>query len=330
LNIVQQKIKKQAAIWFARMQNAAPDHPERSQFEAWLIDDHRNAEAYASLASLWSRFEEKDDLQALAAAVETSSALQEKRTSKLSRQVSRGFIGLFILVTAGVIGNMAWENWQSMPLIQLATTTNIGQIKIQKLADGTELMINANSDIEVTYYRHQRSVKLNRGEVIFKVAKDVEKPFVVDSGYAKVTVLGTRFVVNRLSKLVRVSVDHGKVRVESNAPGGDGSMSALILTNGQVAEILPLQAPTLARRTAADAFGFASGTVAFEQADTQEIADVLSRYLKQPVIALPSTKDPRVTALVQIKGMNEFLNTLPRIAPVNKFESNGEILLTAR
>lgn len=331
------KIRKEAAKWFLRMQNAAPDHPERSKFEAWLLSSELNAEAYSAVSSLWERFDSTDGLNAMATAIQTSHSHNKANTTKTRTKLVNIIAGIALLSFGSLVSFKLWDEWQNQALMHLASTTAIGEMKEQQLSDGSELTLNSNTDLEVTYYRNKRVIKLKRGEVIFNVAKDVDRPFIVDSDYAKVTVLGTRFAVNKLNSLVRVSVDHGKVRVESQQSENqtNQSLPAIILTNGQVAEVLKQQQPQRVDRNALDAFGFADGTVSFEQAGLEEIAEVLSRYLKTPVIALPPTQTnsantPKVSALVQVKDLNRFVNNLPHIAPIKVTEENGRIILSAK
>ena len=151
--------------------------------------------------------------------------------------------------------------------MQMASQSITAQLKTQTLEDGSEITLNANSKIQVTYYHHQRHVNLLQGEAIFNVQKDSSRPFIVETTNAKITVLGTRFAVNKLSKLVRVSVDHGKVKVQSKENG-----SQILLQNDQVAEIFIGQTVQNKNTPAADYFKFAQGTVVFNQADMTEIS----------------------------------------------------------
>ena len=114
---------------------------------------------------------------------------------------------------------------------------------------------SANSELDIIFYRHQRVVHIKRGEAIFDVTKDSERPFIVQTAQAKVTVLGTRFAVNQLTNRVRVSVDHGQVQVAR----ADGAQASLLLRNGDVVEIVANSAPKHVNRNAADGFGFAQG-----------------------------------------------------------------------
>ena len=338
MTFAKDKTRKEAAQWFLRMQHAAPDHPERSKFEMWLFSSHLNAEAYNAISSLWERFDHIDGLNAMASAIQANVQQKDAFKRKTHTKLFNGIAGLALLVFSGLMVFKLWHEWQNQALTTLASTTAVGEMKEQRLSDGSQLMLNSNTDLQVTYYRNKRVITLKRGEAIFHVVKDADRPFIVDSDFAKVTVLGTRFAVNKLNSLVRVSVDHGRVRVESQQSQNAPQQTAIILTNGQVAEVQQQQAPKLANRNAMDAFGFASGTIAFEQAGLEEIAEVLSRYLKTPVSALPIDKSlnsakknqPTISALVQIKDLYKFVNSLPHIAPIKVTEENGKIILSAK
>lgn len=83
---------------------------------------------------------------------------------------------------------------------QLADNTNtisvpLGQSLKYTLEDGTVMWLNAGTEVEIPSIapRKSRYVKVNRGEVLFDVAKDKSRPFSVESYASTITVLGTKF-----------------------------------------------------------------------------------------------------------------------------------------
>ena len=325
MQIYHKKIQEQAALWFARMQNAETDHPERSSFEAWLTSSHQHAAAYNKLVSTWGRLDTTIGIKEVATAIENAQQLTSKNKNKLQRRVAQVVLSVALFAVSSLLGLEIWKTY--VPETQLASKTEIGQIKKEVLADGSEITINANTQLTVRYYAGRRVAHISHGEAIFNVTKDAKRPFIVECEPAKITVLGTRFVVNKLSKMVRVSVDHGRVQVEAAA---HHAQPPLILTNGQVAEVLLNQAPLQVKRNSQDAFGFENGTIAFEEADLSEIAEVLSRYTPQPISVAPSQKNPKITALVHIKNMDGFLRMLPSIAAVDVKKNKNQMELVAR
>jgi len=306
-------LSKTAAKWFIRMQEAAPDSAERTQFEAWLMQSPQHQQEYASISEAWIGIDSVDELQKLAdarqAKQENQRIHQNKRTKKIKNTLG-AISACMVFAFAGLIGYQQYQQWQTAPTMQLASQSNTAQIITQSLEDGSQITLNASSQIQVTYYRHQRHIDLLKGEAIFNVEKDANRPFVVETNTAKITVLGTRFAVNKLSQLVRVSVDHGKVQVESKADG-----SKILLQNGQVAEIPNGQVVQPKNAQAADYFKFATGTIVFNQAGMLEVAEVLSRYRQKNVIVHGKLQD-NISAVFQVKDTETFINTLPKIANV--------------
>lgn len=320
-----QKITETAIKWFLRMRDAEPDHPERGRFEAWLMVNAVHAHEYHAVAEVWQDFDSKENLKSLANAVTQKQYYDQAARAKRTQKVVGSVLGIALIALTSFLGVTGYQRWQTMPTMQIAQVTKVGEQLSQTLEDGSSLFINGNSDVSVTYSRSQRLVKLNRGEVIFEVTKDEGRPFIVDSGHAKVTVLGTRFAVNRLSQLVRVSVDHGRVRVDSMPD--PASHKPIVLHDGQVAEIKMYHAPVITQRSAAEAFNFKQGALNFENAGLDEIAEVLSRYRKPAVQAQLMAKDnPHVTAVVKVKDIEKFLSGLPEITSV-KLQSTPQTTL---
>lgn len=91
--------------------------------------------------------------------------------------------------------------------------TRVGEQREINLPDGSRVYMNTGSELLVMESDASRELVLRRGEAYFDVAKDVEKPFVVDAGGRKVTVLGTEFNIYREADRLTVSVAEGKVAV---------------------------------------------------------------------------------------------------------------------
>jgi transmembrane sensor len=305
------KLSKTAAKWFLRMQETTADSTERSQFEAWLMQSPQHQQEYATISDAWHGIDSLDELAKLAEAKQSNHQMTQQKRSKTIKNIMGAMSACFIVGFVGLVGHQQYQLWQASPTLQLASQSKIAQIVTQTLDDGSQITLNASSQIQVTYYRNQRHIDLIKGEAIFNVEKDPNRPFIVETNTAKITVLGTRFAVNKLSNIVRVSVDHGRVQVESK-----GKQSKLIIQNGQVAEIPNGQAVQPIDAQAADYFKFTTGTVVFNQAPMAEIAEVLSRYRQKNVITQGHSPD-KISAVFNVKDTETFINTLPKIANVS-------------
>ena len=326
-------LSEMAARWYLRMREHA--HNQRSAehhaFEQWLADDPRHAAEYDSFAHAMRQLDSAESLSTLADAAEQQAFLANEARRKAKQQRLAKLMVVCFICVAGFFSHQQYQVWQAAPVMQLAAQNPVGQIVTKTLDDGTKVTLSAKSDMAITYYRHQRHVLLKEGEAIFEVTKDPERPFVVETDTTKITVLGTRFAVNRLQQVVRVSVDHGRVKVEPKEEAAPAAITPLAreITNGQVLEVYANHAMVLVNRPASDAFAFLNGRLVFDRADTGEIADTVSRYRQKPVQS-QGRQVRNISADINIQDIDQFLRGLPNIAPVRLQETPQYTLLHSR
>lgn len=319
-------LREEAARWFTRMHRSAgaqPNAADADAWRAWLAADPRHAAEYAAFEALWQDFDSTPRVQALAQAVHA-----QRRTRRAA--ITRSVLGLAGLGVAGLLGYRGWGLYLDAPQYAQARDSGIGERVTLTLPDGSTLALGPGSRVAVRYTRRERAVVLEHGEAVFDVVKDAERTFAVAAGGARITVLGTRFAVNRLPGLVRVSVEHGTVQLAGAPP--------LLLQAGQVGELGELgdaaeALPQRVQRDARDSFAAVDrGLIVFDQAGLAEIAATLSRWRRQPVQAAdaPAGTGPRITAAVQPRDVEAFIDALPRIAAVRVQEREGATWLAAR
>lgn len=119
-------------------------------------------------------------------------------------------------------GQLAY-NTKGLPaagrMLNKMATPKGGQYRLT-LPDGTKVWLNAASSITypVAFVGDKRDVKTS-GEVYFEVARDKEKPFIVDAGgRTAIEVLGTNFNVNGYADdgSIKTTLLEGSVKVTGN------------------------------------------------------------------------------------------------------------------
>lgn len=296
-------VREQAASWFTRLLHVPEDHPDHEQLRLWLAANPLHAREYQAFCELWGDFSSTANTQSLAQAMEQRHG---RRTF-----IRRGVLGLVGLLAVG----LAWRYRQPLEL-EAQYATDIGERRRLSLPDGSELYLAADTRLHVRFEQGQRQVYLLQGQAIFDVAHEANRVFRVDGGFAQVTVLGTRFVVERDTLQLRVSVARGSVRLEN-------SKGSLILAAGDVASSNSYMALQRLDVDASNAFAFEQGRLVFEQAGLEEIATSLSRYRLQPVRVLPGKGKPLINAVVQLNGVDGFIRALPAIARIEVSSSGG-------
>lgn len=92
--------------------------------------------------------------------------------------------------------------------------TELGEIKRIALSDGSQLLLDTDSDLTVRLTSQARLMTLSRGRAEFAVAPDRKRPFEVAASSFVVRALGTRFSVRLLTaQSSEVIVSNGRIAI---------------------------------------------------------------------------------------------------------------------
>src|SRR3546814_7213537 len=94
------------------------------------------------------------------------------------------------LVLAVGMGYHRWRLAEEVAPIMYATTT--GEQRTVALDDGSRVVLDTDSDLQVQYGKRERRLTLLKGRADFQVQHDTDRPFVVLVGDASVDVKSTR------------------------------------------------------------------------------------------------------------------------------------------
>ena len=241
-------------------------------------------------------------------------AVASSATRTGRRRALSSLLGLAGLGAGSAAIWRAWLQWMPQYQIRLATAT--GRMLNQPLPDGSSLTLDAASRAEVDFYAKRRQVRLLAGSAFFVVARDTERPFVVQAADVQVTVLGTRFEVALEGDAVLVAVDAGRVQVR------DGSGAHYELGAGQMLRLVAGQ--TAAVQTTATVAVWQAGWLDFQNTPLADVARRLERYSPQPLRVEPDAAALPVLGRVRIAAAQSWLRMLPHTLPVSVQEEEGE------
>lgn len=194
------QLKHTAAEWFTRSQSERFGEDERVRLQDWLADDPEHFRAFNEARSTWQAMEGlrgDPDLMAEVA----------PRRSWLSGQLA-------IAASVAVMAVGLALGWQFGLFDGGVYTTEPWEHRTVRLADGSTVMLSANTVVEDTTDETHRGAVVRRGEAIFDVVTDKQNPFIVRAADAEIVVTGTRFQVRHDAGKVAVTLIEGRVRVE--------------------------------------------------------------------------------------------------------------------
>nr|WP_300598177.1 FecR domain-containing protein [uncultured Sphingomonas sp.] len=214
-----------AFAWAAKIDRAELDERDQAALDAWIGADSRHAGAFA---------------RAMAASLHLDRAVAlgpdfdpERRAPLLPppRGISRRHV--MIGGSAVAIAAIGMGVTYSVRQRGKRVATARGVIQRYPLADGSSMVLNTATQVELDFDREARRVALLNGEAQFDVVKDPARPFIVTAGDVTVRAVGTRFSVWRLGEdRTRVVVAEGIVEL-----GGKGQGQITRLIAGQMAGI---------------------------------------------------------------------------------------------
>jgi transmembrane sensor len=129
-----------------------------------------------------------------------------------------GLAALSVAFASGICALLFFDRLPSgsLPVVEQTPAPTETSDRVLRLGDGSiATPMDMDSEIEVTESSKTR-IRLNmrRGRGHFAVTPNVQRIFSVRAGDVTVTVLGTRFTVERIADRVGISVEQGTVRVE--------------------------------------------------------------------------------------------------------------------
>ena len=212
---------EQAAKWIIALEDGNLSADDRAAFATWLAESDGNKAAYWRLKRSWN---DADRIAAL------GSGEPERQPPPAQRR--RTLIPASI--AAAIVAMVGWglhslqPNTRFEPAVETVSYHSpVGTKTVVNLRDGSTAELNTDTSVRTAVDSARRYVWLDRGEAFFDVERNPDRPFVVDAGTHKVTVLGTKFSVRREDDNVVVAVLEGRVRVD-DLSGDNGARSTVI------------------------------------------------------------------------------------------------------
>lgn len=199
------RILDEAAEWLVQLHGGGATEAQRQACAQWQRTSPEHGRAWARAEMLVGT------LGGLPPAL-AKPALQRNRTAE--RRAALGKLAALLAVAPA--GWLAWrldarQGWTA------THRTATGERREVRLADGTKVMMNTGTALDVAFDGVQRLLHLRAGEVLVETATDPQpahRPFRVRTAQGTVQALGTRFTVRQ--------------------DGGDGGTTHLAVLEGAV------------------------------------------------------------------------------------------------
>jgi transmembrane sensor len=338
MNAVQQSASEQAANWYLRLTDCAPVEKAalQAEFQKWLDADVGNVEVFARVSATW------DDIGRHAAAPEMmalrQSALEDVRGAAAVRYRMSPRAWRFIAAAAALAVMILSGVWVVSQKLSsgVAYATSVGERRTIALPDGSQVDIDAKSEIQVQFGREIRLVRLDHGRAFFQVAKDSTRPFIVEAAGRQVVATGTAFDVELMDRRMQVNLVEGHVVVRSAAPVEPyeplAAENTAQLSPGEQLTVVGSHASPLVRQAnVANATSWRHGRLVFDDEPLSVAVARVQRYAQvQIVLADDSLKSLKVSGVFNEGDVTAFVGALKRYFAIQSDSSRPSRILLSR
>ncbi|MBL8268154.1 FecR family protein [Steroidobacter sp.] len=289
------QILDEAAQWFIELEEDV-DPSQRRAFDEWLRRSPEHVRAFLELVPLWeqagapssARKYDPEQLLAMArgagaevtpiASAVTAGPRRDTQEPKRKPAAPRWPFAAAAMVVVSVV-MLVW--WRSVAV--QVYSTGLAEHRSVVLSDGSTIELNARSKLRVRFSAGERSIDLVDGQVLFRVAKDASRPFVVRSEGARVQAIGTEFDVYRKKGKLTVTVIEGRVSVYPDAIAmpsttAPGAGATVLLSAGEQTSVVDRAVEKPTPTNVAVATAWTQRRLVFQKAPLVDVVDEFNRY----------------------------------------------------
>lgn len=308
----------QAARWAAMLDAGDMSAGDRRAYAAWCAMHPLHQRTLDRMRAFDARVAEVDDFE--------RDALRTVLERRRYRRLGGTLLGIVLVAAGGWAGIRNDYVRDHFPDYQ----TDRGELRTVALKDGGEIILDTDGAVGVDMDGKHRQVRLIRGQLLAKVAKDQARPFVVETVHGTATALGTSFIVRRENDYTLVTVIESRVRVCPAEIADEDRCRPL--SAGERARITR---SAISEESPVDPSAEVMWSSGWLEADDQEVGEMLTelnRYSERPIrFDAASLRGVKVTGSYPLRDIDRAIDGIGRAAELRVRRSgNGEIVVTRR
>lgn len=297
---IPEQVAQRAVEWLVELQEPEISAERVETWRRWRAEhpDHERA---------WRRIETVNGMLNRTASPARSILARATLAPPRSPARRRAVKTLSVLIYTG---GLAWAAEEHLPWRKWSADvrTGVGEQRLLALGDGTQIVLNTDSAIDVRFNGTQRRLRLVSGEILVTTARDPHSParaFAVETPQGLATPLGTRFTVGLQDGATSVGVFQGAVRLEPGAM----TEPALVLQAGQQGSFSPFGVQGTAALDR-DSAAWSEGFIVAKNRRLGDFLQELNRYTDASLSCDPSVAATLVSGSYSLGDIGVALETL--------------------
>lgn len=296
-----------AAHWFARLGATPGDATVQRQWQAWHDEHPLHQWAWQRVGLLQSQLGN------------AKGALGYQVLDRAGRSVAgtgRRALLKSLMLGAG-IGALGWAGYRQAPVLLADLRTGTGERLTWQLDDGSTLVLNTASAVDIAYTAQTRLIVVREGEIFVSTAKD-SRPFIVRSAQGAMQALGTRFSVRQMEGFTQLSVFEHAVAVRPQAAGSEQR----VINSGQAVSFNTL-ALFDSRPLDPSADAWINGRLVIDGWRLDRLIGELQRYRSGYLGCAPDVAHLRISGSFPLDNIDLALAAVTRSLPVKAERYTG-------
>jgi transmembrane sensor len=274
-----ERLRREASNWLARLQSSREGDAEL-KFRRWYEADRAHAEAFDRVRK---SYDSAGLLRELGARGERPAAgAGAPRQATRHRFAAAAAIALLL---AGALtltgGRILWPG----PTDVLMVTTAVGEIRAVRLADGSRVILDTASSLELEVSRTKRHAVLKRGRARFEIGA-TSGSFVIEAGAAAVSAPNGVLDIERTAAGTRVEILAGQAEVRT------GEAQKILLGPGKEVTV---DRHSLQARDGSKHHGWTNGMLEFDATPLGSAVELANRYSDRRIVLGPDLDRLRVS-----------------------------------
>jgi transmembrane sensor len=318
----------QAHELLAALPRSHADPLQAPAVQAFMARSQAHRETMYKLATMWTAFGSIRELP-WPSADELAGDLDngKEREAVTSKRSPWPMLRMAAVIAMAVIGVAVWMIQPRMlDEVTPEFQTAIAQSQTFTLADGSQMHLGAATKVTAEISEDGRNILLERGQALFDVRKDPQRPFRVRVGAATVVAVGTAFDVRRYDHHAVVSITEGVVTVTA------GGSQPKTLNAGQQITIGDDNTFSAVRaRPVEQMLAWRDGRFAYVAEPLRDVISDVSRYSRKRIHLVEDVgATMEYTGVVDQDDIDDWLQGLPSVFDLHIVERDERIDIQRR
>lgn len=319
-------IRKQAIQWLIAQNSGTWSATDQRALDEWLVADGEHQQQYLQMQKLWGHmdvyktqdFPQRQAAQDYQPTIRSDNLVQfpgltasEIVTRPYPKRETSHWLKTGFAVAASIMLVLGIQTYRQTGIEHYRTAK--GEQKTIFLADGSQILLNTDSELTVELQMFRRKVQLAKGEALFIVKHNPVRPFEVAAGNGMIRDIGTRFDIYTQANQVDVAVLEGEVDIVTHQEQSPVALSAgQAASYDQQGKVRPKSITNQQAITA-----WEQGKLIFIEQPLEDVLNQITRYhAVEFQIADPKLRSIKISGSFKTSNLQLLLETLEAGFPI--------------